>query len=515
MRITIDRNAATTRTDFSWQFGMGNDHAALLLRTDMCQHLKLVHDELGIQYLRCHGIFDDDMNIFPRLGDNRNLSRLPGNKKCGTVNFHLVSVALDNLLSTGMKPFLELSFMPTALASGKKVGFPHRRYNNNITMPKDLGAWQAFIKQFIAFLLERYGRDEVESWYFEVWNEPDLACFFKGSQRDYFRLYQATAEAVKAVDGNLRVGGPSTSACRWIGDFVAFCHKSGAPVDFISTHHYPGDGFGNSFGVKDAFRMMSTTKRAARDGISLGTLYEKLFYKPEVYRTWRRGILAEFDKKAITEAGGLPLFITEWNSMAVFGAPIHDEKYSAAFITRTVTDLKNQMGGYMFWCASDIFEEMALINEPFHGSYGVVNIHGIPKPNFYAFKLLSRLYPNRLEIDGSAETGVEYAAYTDGRNLQVLVYVQDCDPQKRETYTVELDAGDTYREAVCYRIDDTHCNPKAVWRERGSSPYLTPGEAAAIRTASAMKAEHAEMSGGVIRFEIGTNDIVLFELKGA
>lgn len=514
MRIEIDQSAGTAPTDFSWQFGMGNDHAALLLRKDVCEHLRFIHDELGVRYLRCHGIFDDDMNVFPRLSDNRNLRGLPRAKQCGTVNFHLIGVALDNLLATGMKPFVELSFMPSALAAGRKIGFPHKRYNNNITMPKDMAAWQDFIRQFIAFLLERYGHEEVESWYFEVWNEPDLACFFAGSQRDYFRLYKATAEAVKSVDKNLRVGGPATSACRWIGDFARFCKDSGAPVDFISTHHYPGDGFGNSFGMKDAFKMMGTSKRAAKDGTSLGALYEKLFYKPGKYAGWRRGVLAEFDEKALHEAGSLPLFITEWNSMAVFGAPVHDEKYSAAFIVRTAMGLKNRIGGYLFWCASDVFEEMALIDEPFHGSYGIVNINGIPKPNFYAFLLLSMLHPQRLELDGTSKDGVEYAAFTDGRNLQVLVFAQDSDPLKCEKHSVELAVGGNYNEIVCYRIDDTHCNPKSVWRKQGAKRYVTPEDAANIRAESALKAEKVVPDGsGAIAFMIQTNDVVLFTCR--
>jgi xylan 1,4-beta-xylosidase len=514
MKIAIDKNTQTVPTDYSWKFGVGNDHASMLLRADMCSHLKLIHDELGIQYLRCHGIFDDDMNVFPRLGNNSNFRGLPGNKDCGTVNFHLISMALNNLLATGMKPFVELSFMPTVLASGKKLGFPHARYSNNITMPKDMGEWQKFIRQFITFLMDYYGKEEVESWYFEVWNEPDLGCFFAGQQEDYFKLYKETAKAVKSVDDKLRVGGPSTSACRWIGDFTTFCKKSGAPVDFISTHHYPGDGFGNSFGMKDALGMMKTTKRAAKDDTSLGMLYEELFYKPEIYKGWHRGVLREFDEQAFKEAGNLPIFITEWNSMAVFGAPVHDEKYSAAFIARTVTDLKNQMSGYMFWCASDIFEEMALINEPFHGSYGVVNINGIPKPNFWMFKLLSKLYPNRLDMDTRTKDGVEYAAFTNGHDVQVLVYDQSCDPLKKERTSVELSINGDHSEVVCYRIDDTHCNPKAVWQELGSKKYLTPKEAAEIRDKTALKPEQIKLEDGVVRFEIKTNDVVLFEFRG-
>ena len=510
MNIKLDLNAKRTPTDFSWQFGMGNDHAATLLRTDVCEHIKRIHDELGIKFIRFHGIFDYDMLCFPALADNRNLRGLLGARRCGAYNFHQVGQVYDNVLKAGLKPFVELSFMPSRLASGKKIGFPHARYRNNITMPKDLSAWQDFIRAFIRFLLGRYGKEEVESWYFEIWNEPDLACFFKGSQRDYFRLYQATAEAVKSVDEHLRVGGPSTSACRWVGDFVSFCKASGAPVDFVSTHHYPGDGFGNTFTVADAFKMMSVTKNAAKQGTPLGEIYRRLFFKPEVYAKWHRGVLKEFDERALAEAEGLPLFITEWNSMAVFGSPVHDEKYSAAFLVRSALDLDNKIGGYMFWCMSDVFEEMALIGEPFHGSYGIVNINGIPKPNFWAFKMLSMLYPERLSVGGRAKEGVEYAAFTDGTNVQVLLFDQSHDYNRHEKTDVTVELDGTFKSVTVYKIDDTHCNPKRVWQEMGAKPYPTQGEVETIEEHSRLCGEKRPFSGR-LPLTISTNDVVLLE----
>lgn len=513
MNIKIDTTAKTAPTDFSWQFGMGNDHAATMLRTDMFEHVKLIHDELGIKHIRFHGIFDDDMLCYQVLSDNRNLRGLMSAQKCGTFNFHQVGQVYDNVIKAGLKPFVELSFMPKHLASGKKVGFPHSRYANNITMPKSLANWQEFIKQFVTFLINRYGKEEVESWLFEIWNEPDLGCFFKGKQNHYFKLYKATAEAVKSVDKKIKVGGPSTSACRWIPEFLAFCKKSGAPVDFVTTHHYPGDGFGNTFTVGDAFKMMGTSKQAAKDGLTLGTLYNKLFFKPETYAKWHRGVLKEFDDRALREAGNLPLYITEWNSMAVFGAPVHDEKYSAAFIVRNVMDLENKMSGYMLWCMSDIFEEMALIGEPFHGSYGIVNINGIPKPNFWAIKLLSMLYPQRLLLNGKAKEGVEYAAFTDGKNVQVLLYNQSHDYNKHEktSVTVELNG---FNGVTVYRIDDTHCNPKKVWQDMGANPYPTQEEVEAIKERTKLVAEKIAYDGKV-NLEISTNDVVMLEFTGA
>lgn len=513
MKITIDKCGKKVPTNFSWQFGIGSDHAFQLHRTDMCEHLKLIHDELGIKYVRFHGIFDDDMLCVQRLSDYKPFRAVPHSKEIEEVNFLQAGKVYDNVLACGMKPFVELSFMPSALASGKKTGI---RYLNNITQPKSLQKWAEFIKKFIEFLLDRYGKDEVESWYFEVWNEPDLPIFFKGSQKDYFRLYEVTARAVKSVDEKLRVGGPSSSACKWLKEFVGFCKESGAPCDFVSTHHYPGDAFGNAFGAKEAFEMMATASKAAKEKIGLSRAMEKLFFRPRVYKTWEKGVLERLDEGARRQAGELPLFVTEWNSMAVFASPVHDEKYSAAFVVKTCLDGAHLTDGYMFWCCSDIYEEQFMLGTPFHGGFGLVNNCGIPKPNFWAFKMLSRLYSERLVLP-KTDGDVEYAAFTDGNNIQVLVYAQDPDPEKREKHSVELSVNISVKNVKMSRIDDTHCNPKGEWEEMGSPDVLTPKQCDVIRKSTRLEEEQAEYKCDgkttVVRLDVCTNDVVLITME--
>ena len=108
--------------------------------------------------------------------------------------------------------------------------------------------------------------------------------------------------------------------------------------------------------------------------------------------------------------------------MAVFGSPVHDEKYSAAFAVKSCLDLDNTLAAYMFWCCSDLFEEQFMLPRPFVGSFGVVSNDGILKPNFWGFKLLSLLYPNRLALPKSGE--VDCGAFTDGKNVQILLTPQ-------------------------------------------------------------------------------------------
>ena len=514
MKITIDRNIGTIPTDFSWQLGLGNDHAYQLHRTDVCEHIKLAHDELGIKYIRCHGIFDDDMLTYQRMGDCRMFRSVPFNNKIEEINFRQVGHVYDNLLACGVKPFVELSFMPSALASGKKLGL---RYDPNITMPKSLVTWGEYIKKFIHFLIDRYGADEVETWYFEVWNEPDLDCFFAGTKKDYFKLYEATVRAIKEVSPKLRVGGPSTSACLWIEDFLNFCKENNVPCDFVSTHHYPGDAFGNFVNFKNVKQMFSSAMDAVKNHKPLSDTMTNMFFLPDDFIRWDKGTLARMDDEAKGKVGDMPLFITEWNSMAVFGSPVHDEKYSAAFVVKSCMDLSNTLGGYMFWCCSDIFEEQFMLPKPFVGSFGIVSNDGIPKPNFWGFKILSQLYNKRLTLPMRTNEAVEYAAFVDGDKTQVLVYAQDQDYFKNETHEISIVVNCKATSVTVQRIDDIHCNPKAEWIRLGKPDNLTPTQVAEIKEKTALKAENVDFvsENGEIRIEISikTNDVVLLSLE--
>ena len=513
MNISIDRNLPTVETDTSWQIGLGNCHAYLLHRTDVCQHIRLAHDELGIRYIRCHGVLDDDMLTYQRMGDCRMFGSVPFKNRIEEINFRQVGHVYDNLLACGVKPFVELSFMPSALAKGKKLGL---RYNPNITMPKSLTAWSAYIQKLIRFLLERYGEAEVKQWYFEVWNEPDLNCFFAGSRKDYFALYEATARAIKELCPALRVGGPSTSACLWLEEFLSFCEKNRVPCDFVSTHHYPGDAFGNFLSLKNVKQMFTAAMDAVKHHRPLSEAMTNMFFLPEDFIRWDKGALARMDDAAKAKVGDKPLLITEWNSMAVFGSPVHDEKYSAAFAVKSCMDLNNSLSGYMFWCCSDLFEEQFMLPRPFVGSFGIVSNDGIPKPNFWGFKLLSQLYSKRLVLPMRTNEPVEYAAYVEEDKTQVLIVAQDQDYRKNERHDISLTVNCAATAATVHRIDDSHCNPKAEWMKLGSPDNLTRAQVEAMKEKTRLRPEPlpftVEDGKTTLHVQLSTNDVVLVTL---
>ncbi len=140
--------------------------------------------------------------------------------------------------------------MPEHLARRKRKGLFF--YKPCISPPKNPEAWYRYIQDFVRFLIARYGIGEVRQWYFEVWNEPDLRLpFFAGTRKDDFRLYADTVRAVKDVDSDLQVGGPSTSGSKWVPELLEYCQKNRLPIDFITTHEYAGDPLGGLERGKD------------------------------------------------------------------------------------------------------------------------------------------------------------------------------------------------------------------------------------------------------------------------
>ncbi len=146
-------------------------------------------------------------------------------------NWSYVDQIYDGLLANGVRPFVELSFMPTALAASQK---PHPFWYKPLpNPPRSYEKWGELVGAFTRHLEDRYGADEVRQWYFEVWNEPNIDFWTgKPAQSTYFELYDAAASAVKEVDGRLRVGGPATAQAAWVGDFIRHCAQAGHPGRF-------------------------------------------------------------------------------------------------------------------------------------------------------------------------------------------------------------------------------------------------------------------------------------------
>ena len=325
------------------------------LRADWQQQLAYVRRECGFKYIRMHGLLTDDMGVYK---EDKN-----GNPE---YNYMYVDVLFDYLQSIGMKPFVELGFMPTALASGSQTIFWWR---GNVTPPKDYDKWAALIRNLTEHFTERYGADEVKTWYFEVWNEPNLAPngFWAGSKEEYFKLYKYSVNAIKSVNPAYRVGGPATAGAAWEPEMIDFCTKNNLPIDFISTH---------SYGVKQGF-----LDEYGNSGTVLAK--EEFAVSGDVLQS----------RKEITSSSmpNLELHYTEWSASYTPSDPIHDSYHEAAYVLQKLKQVGNAANSMSYWVFTDIFEESSPRFTPFHGGFGLLTIQGINKPAFYSYQFLNRL----------------------------------------------------------------------------------------------------------------------------
>jgi xylan 1,4-beta-xylosidase len=445
---TFSSDLSGRGTDFPhfWEHTIGSGHATLALRADWQAQLKQAHDDLGMRHVRFHGILGDDM------------STLVGEGNSFFYSFFNTDQIFDFLLSIGMKPFVELSFMPSILASGKQTIF---HYRANVTRPKDYSQWAVLIRKLVSHWVERYGVGEVRQWFFEVWNEPNLTAFGSGKQSDYFELYRYTAEAIKGVDKMLKVGGPATAANAWIDDFQNFCNANNLPVDFISTHHYPTDAFGRP-GDDTVTQLADST----------------------------RSILREQTRDVRKKAGDLPVYYTEWCTSSNPRDPMHDDPYAAAFIVKTVLEASGLVQGYSYWTFSDIFEENYFPSVPFQGGFGLLNIHGIAKPAYRAFQLLHELGTQMLTVEGHHETVDAWFVRGDQRSTLVLTnFALPRHPIKTEEVSFALKSTTSTTMASVQRIDLEHANAKRHWQQMGMPEYLSAATVDELKNLSRLQSE--------------------------
>ena len=460
--FTCKLSEMTTPLHHSWEHTVGSGHAPLALRADWQAQLRRCHNELGFRHVRFHGLLSDDVGtLFEHDGEP-------------LYSFFNIDQIFDFLLSIGMKPFVELSFMPEALASGHRTVF---HYRANVTPPKALKKWAELGSKFVRHCVDRYGVEEVKEWFFEVWNEPNLPEFWKGTQADYFKLYRSTAEAIKSVDAALKVGGPATAKNAWIEEFLAFCAKGKTPVDFVSTHHYPTDALG------------------AQDDDTETQLANS-----------RRGILREQAQDTFRRAGGKPIYYTEWNASSNPRDPRHDEPYAAAFVAKTVLETNGLVEGASFWTFTDIFEENYFPSVPFHGGFGLLNLHGIPKPSYRAYELLHQLGDEQLLVDGIHET-VNAWAVRKGDSLTVLLtnHALPRHSIKKEQVRLRITESGEPGAVTLQRIDEEHANPRRVWREMGKPEYLKALEVEQLQAASQLRPEphRWKYKNGSVHLELG------------
>jgi xylan 1,4-beta-xylosidase len=389
----------------------GAARAADFLREEVRQHFRQVQEDIGFEYVRFPGIFSDEMCIVLSLHMAKQFDEIhptagsplsPGyiDKTTGDViayNWRYVDEVIDFILSVKLRPYIELSFMPSPLASGDKTVF---YYKANITPPKDPILWADLIRAFIGHLVERYTLDEVSRWYFEVWNEPNLFTFWDGSFEDYMELYRTSVREIKRASPLLKVGGPALTsfhnwdALPWLEKFLACCAEEKLPLDFISGHPYPFECTG--YDSADGDKMLGPSSTC--DDIAL----------------FRRLVDA-------TPFAGAPLHMNEWNSSANDRDFAHDTAFMAVYLLHNYLRCRGAASALCFWSLSDRFEEHSLSAHEFHGGFGLLSVSGFKKPQYFAFRALKELGDEIIQC-GDASIVARSGAGTGRPVFQVLAW---------------------------------------------------------------------------------------------
>jgi len=360
--VVVSLRNTTGPVDRFFELSVGSDYPGTLIRDDSQAQLKTTVDELGFRYIRFHAIFHDVLETV-RIEDGKTV-----------YNWSKIDQLYDDLLARHIRPFVELGFTPNALATSQNNIFYWR---GNTSHPKPEG-WRDLIDAFIRHIEARYGRDEVRTWFFEVWNEPNLSGFWEGAdQKAYFELYDLTAKTIKSIDTALRVGGPSTAGGAWVPEFLAHVKQSGADVDFVTTHTYGVlGGFLDENGVKD------TKLDPSADAI-IGDV-----------RRVR-------DQISASPFPGLPLYFTEWSTSYTPRDSVHDSYISAPYILTKLKACQGLAQGMSYWTYTDLFEEPGPPTAPFQGGFGLLSPQGIRKPAYFAYKYLHALQGSSVATNDS------------------------------------------------------------------------------------------------------------------
>lgn len=377
-RIDIDVARATAPLDRFFDLSVGSDYPGTLERAANLAQLATVAGECGFRYLRFHAIFHD------ALGTVR------GQQGRIVYDWTRIDALYDALLGRGVRPFVELGFTPQALATSANSIF---YWQGNTSHPRP-AAWRDLIEAFARHLEARYGAAEVRSWYFEVWNEPNLAGFWEGADRDaYFQLYDLTARTLRQVDAALRVGGPATAGAAWVPEFLAHVARSGAPIDFVTTH---------SYGVQGGF-LDEEGHDDTRLDPSPGAIVDDV-----------RRVRAQIEASPFP---GLPLYFTEWSTSYTPRDLVHDAYLSAPYILSKLHAVKGVVQGMSYWTYTDLFEEPGPPTAPFQGGFGLLTPEGVRKSAYFAYKYLHALRGNEVPTE-DAQTW----AASDGREVQAIVW---------------------------------------------------------------------------------------------
>ena len=470
--VEINTSSPTHLFPHYWERMFGSGRAILSLRDGYRQDLRMVKDATGFEYVRFHAILNDEVGVY---------SETDGEP---VYNFSYVDQIYDGLLQAGVRPFVELSFMPKQLAA--QESYQPFWYRPIVAPPKDWAKWDDLISHFAQHLVDRYGIEEVSRWYFEVWNEPNLD-FWAGDPRQstYFQLYDHTAQALKKVNPALRVGGPATAQAAWVDVFIAHTSTNHIPVDFVSTHVYANDTAKDVFGTEENIPRTQMVCRAVR----------------KVH-----------DQVQASARPQLPLIFSEYNASYKNEPDVTDAVFMGPWLADTIRQCDGLSVNMAYWTFSDVFEEQGVVKQPLYGGYGLIAAEGLPKPSFNAFKLLHQLGDQRIAVNSQSAIVTKRADDTIVIAIWNLFLPEEAGGPK--DVTISLTGSTQFRLARISRLDAAHGSLLKLYDTMGRPANPTTSQLQDLRHAAELPApELAELQQGNITLRLPAQGLALIELQ--
>lgn len=470
--IVVDAKAKSHPFPHFWEQMFGSGRAVLSLRDSYRRDLREVKQITDFKYVRFHAILHDEIGVYDEDSHGHPI-----------YNFSYVDQIYDGSLANGVKPFVELSFMPQKLAAHNTL---HSFwYKPNISPPKDWGKWDGLIAAFVKHLIDRYGIDEIAQWYFEVWNEPNLD-FWAGEpkQASYWELYDHTARAIKSVNPRLQVGGPATAQAAWVDSFIQHCTENKVPMDFVSTHVYGNDRASDVFG---------TDEDIPRDKMVC------------------RAVSKVHNQIAASSMPNLPLIWSEFNASYKNETEVTDSTYMGPWLADTIRQCDGLVSMMSYWTFSDVFEEQGVVKTPFYGGYGLIAAGGIPKPAHNAFKLLHMLGEKRIALDSDS------ALLTRREDGTLVLAVWNYAPPEQTGLPRTVDfhfKNAKPRGATIWLLDHEHGDFHSAYQEIGSPRYPTKKQTQELRRSAELPApETRRLKNDELTLTLPTQSLALIELK--
>ena len=497
-RLTVDAAGPTTPFPHFWEQTFGSGRAILSLREEYRNDLRAVEQATGFQSIRFHGILMDEVGLYDpdRTVQNPGLAA-EAVHDAQTYNFSYIDKIYDGLLGNHVKPFVELSFMPRKMAADPTLTQSFF-YKPIVSPPKDYKLWDDMIRALAQHLIARFGLEEVATWKFEVWNEPNLD-FWGGQPRQptYFELYDHTARALKSVSPRLQVGGPATAQAAWVTPFLLHLKTSGVPADFVSTHVYANDTSKDVFGTDEPISRETMVSRAVQK------VHEQILASPYPH---------------------MPLIFSEYNASYSNEPNVTDSPYIGAWLANTIRLCDGLTESMAYWDFSDVFEEQGVVTTPFYGGFGLIAADEIPKAAFNVFALLHRLGTQRIALPSNSALAT---TTPDGKLVLALwnyaepigtgpTYTLPHGPAgPARTFALHLDHVPGDAAVSVLRVDFDHGNALKLFDEMGRpAGSLTQAQVRQLKAAGAMApAEQQRLKDGNLRITVPAQGLAVLEVS--